>query len=206
MKRLGFEKHLKALSVALFALVLLSLSTNVMLYLQIKLIEEEKDDLSVRLSEIEAEVNDIEFWLSQIQAFVSRDLHVRTIAWDKQDIPAGKKIEGYVANWTVDEQVRIVGIEIWMGNPYDILWEGDTFVMLNNTVNPWNPPPDTVLAHYQFDSHDKSPVPHQRSFGLPYGFLIDAGETLFIYRLFNNFDEEDTYSGDGWIILHYTTE
>ncbi len=186
--------------------MLLSLSANIMLYLQIKLIQEERGFLATRLSEILAEMDNLKLWLSQIEPFPSRDLHVRTIAWDKQLIGPNSMVEGYVANWTMDEQVRIVGIEIWMGNPYDILWEGDTFVMLNNTVGPWNPPPDTVLAHYQFDSHDKSPVPHQKTFPFPHGFHIDEDETLYIYRLFHNFDEKPTNSSDGWVMLYYTRE
>ena len=93
-----------------------------------------------------------------------------------------------------------------MGNPYDVLWEGDTIVTLDRTIDPWNPPPDTELIHYQFDSHDKSSVPHQKSFNLSPGFCIDAGETLYVFRLFNSFDEKDTISGDGWVMFYYTLE
>jgi len=43
-------------------------------------------------------------------------------------------------------------------------------------------------------------------FDLAPGFHVDPGVTLYIYRLFSNFDQKDTDSGDGWITLHYTTE
>ena len=180
-----FENYQKALSIVLLALVLLSMGTNVMLYLQLSNIAQQ---------------------IAQIQASIPETIHTRKITWKRQLILAGTRIEGYVANWTLEEPVRIVRIIVWMGNPYYILWEGDTIVILDNTVDVWNPPPDTVLAHYQFDSHARSPLPHMMSFDLAPGFRVDAGETLYTYRLFNNFDKEDTYSGDGWIMLHYTTE
>lgn len=178
---MGLENYSKTVSIALFALVVLSLSTNVLLYLQVQ-------------------------QLSRIQTSASKTIHVRTLSWGTQPIPAGEKIEGYVSNWTVEKAVKIVYIEVWMGNPYDVLWEGDTFVTLDNTIDLWSPPPDSVLVHYQLDSHDKSPVPHQKSFNLRPGFHIDAGETLYAYRLFNNFDEKATNASDGWVMFYYTLE
>jgi len=81
---------------------------------------------------------------------------------------------------------------------------------MSHTESPWLIATIEIFLYAaiydQFDSHDKSPVPHQRSFVLPYGFLIDAGETLYIYRLFDNFDEKPTNSSDGWVMLYYTTE
>lgn len=66
--------------------------------------------------------------------------------------------------------------------------EGDVIATVNNTVNLENPPEDTVFVHLQSDSHEKSSVPHQRSFDLESGFHVDAGETVYVFRLFNNFD------------------
>ena len=42
-------------------------------------------------------------------------------------------------------------------------------------------------------------------FGFAPGFHVDTGETLYIYRLFNNLDEKDTDFGDRWITHHYIT-
>ena len=43
-------------------------------------------------------------------------------------------------------------------------------------------------------------------FDLTPSFHVDAGETLYIYKLFNNFDEKNTDSGDDWITLLHTTD
>lgn len=197
---MGYEKHVKTLNVALIALVILGLAANVLLYMQVQSVQDERVFLDLRLSEIQARIDDLALRL------VPKTIHVRTISWDRQPIPFNSTIQGYVGSWTAEEALRIVHVEVWMGNPFDVLWEGDVFVMVNNTVNPWNPPPDTVLIHYQFDSHARSPLPHQKSFDLGQGFRIDRGETVYVYRLFNNFDENDTVAGDGWVMLYYTLE
>ena len=134
-----------------------------------------------------------------------KTIHTSTLKWDPTTI-SKIPVEGYVRNWTTTKAIRILQVDVWMGNPYNITWEGDTFVSLNNTADLWDPPADTVLVHYQFDSHAPSALPHQRSFDLQPGFRVDAGETLYVYRLFNNFDEKDTTAGDGWVMLYYTLE
>ena len=196
----------KTLSIALFALIVLGLSTNVLLYLQVQQIQEKRNFLEPKLAELQADLTNVTSQLSETRRSVSKTVHVRTLSWGRQLISAGEKIEGYVGSWIIEKAVKIVHIEVWMGNPYDVLWEGDTFVSLDNTIDLWSPPPDTVLVHYQFDSHEKSPVPHQKSFDLRPGFYIDAGETLYVYRLFNNFDVKATNASDGWVMLYYTWE
>lgn len=173
-----FEKSLRVLGIGLFAVAVLNLSTVVLLYLHVQ--------------------------------SVPRTIHIRTVDWEKQSIPARTRIEGYVANWTLEKDVEILRIAVWMGKPYnpargrDLLWEGDTFVTLSNTIDPWSPPTDMVLSHYQFDSHAPSPLPHIMQFDLPNpGFHIDAGRTLYVFRLFNNFDEDETAAGDGWVMFYY---
>ena len=92
-------------------------------------------------------------------------------------------------------------IAAWMGNPYGVLWEGDIHVTLNNSDPELK---SKLLMHYQFDSHAGSPIPHQRSDDLRPGYLVNKGETIYAHRLFHNLDDEDTESGDGWIIIYYT--
>ena len=203
---MGFEKHLRILDIALTVLVVLSLGTNILLYLQVQSIREERNFLGTKLADLEADIANLTVQLWETQRSASKTIHTRKLVWGRQNIPARTIVEGYVADWTVEEAVRIEYIEVWMGNPYDILWEGDTIVTVNNTIDPWNPPPDTELVHYQFDSHYKSSVPHQKSFDLKSGFHIDAGKTVYVYRLFNHFDEKETESGDGWVMFYYTLE
>lgn len=117
---------------------------------------------------------------------------------------ARARIEKYTAEWFAGKPISVLRLEIWVGNPYDVLWEGDVIVLMSNKKDPWNPPPDLLLAHYQFDSHGGSSIPHQKSFNLEPGFHTDEGETVYIYRLFNSFDEEDTEAGDGWVVFYYT--
>ena len=134
-------------------------------------------------------------------------IHILTVTWGTRPyelIESGEVLKGYMWNWTTASPIRILQVEVWMGNPYNITWEGDVIVTLNNSVDLWYPPiEDAVLVHYQFDSHDSSPIPHFRSFDLRPGFIVPAGETLHIYRLFNNFDEKNVYAGDGWVVFYY---
>jgi hypothetical protein len=57
--------------------------------------------------------------------------------------------------------------------------------------------------HYQFDSHAKSPIPHQLTEDLRPGFPVDKDETIYVHRVFHNIDDEDTVAGDGYIIIYY---
>ncbi len=158
------------------------------------------------LDDLQAEIDQVNLRLVQVLTLSNKTVHTVTLHWDLQPIQSNSRVEGYVKNWTVPEAISILQIDVWMGNPYNLTWEGDVFVTLNTSIDPWNPPIDTVLVHYQFDSHASSPIPHQLSFDLRPGFPIDFGTTLHVYRLFNNFDEKDTEAGDGWVRLYYTTE
>lgn len=167
--------------------------------------------LHPQIQGLEAELN------AANSRFEGQTIHTFTLYWGLEHIPPGSCLGGYVHNWTVPEAIRILQVEVWMGNPFDIKWEGDVIVALNNAVEPsmniggipaprhlWHPTsPDEVLIHYQFDSHAPSPLPHLLPFDLRPGFHVDSGETLHVYRLFNSFDEKETYSGDGWVVFYY---
>ena len=136
----------------------------------------------------------------------NQSVHTLTLHWNRETIPAKSSVQGYVKNYTTSAAIRIIQVDVWMGNPYNITWEGDVFVTINNITDPWNPLIDEVLIHYQFDSHASSSLPHQLSFDLRPGFILDSGKNLHVYRLFNNFDEKGTNAGDGWVRFYYLTE
>ena len=133
-------------------------------------------------------------------------LHTYTIRCNLTYIQSGECIAGYVTYWTVPQTIRVLQADVWMGNPYDIKWEGDIFLTTRGDINPWYPSEDEVIIHYQFDSHAPSPLTHFRMFNLRPGFVVEGGHSLFMYRLFNSFDEKPTNSGDGWIRLYYLYE
>jgi hypothetical protein len=154
--------------------------------------------------------------LKSIPKEAEESIHVLTVCWPQDSfngpapldlIKSEEFLKGYVWNWTTTSPIRILQVEVWMGNPYNITWEGDVIVTLDNTIDLWYPPSrDEVLVHYQFDSHAESGLPHSRSFNLRPGFYVPRGETIHIYRLFHNCDEKDVYAGDGWVVFYYLEE
>jgi hypothetical protein len=94
-----------------------------------------------------------------------------------------------------------------MGNPDNVVWEGDTFVTIGKPNDPWNSSSYTdaiqLLVHYQFDSHAASPIPHQLMFDLTPGFKVISGQTINVYRLFVNTELYTVYAGDAQIIIYY---
>lgn len=193
-------------NIALISLVVLSLSTNVLLYLQLQRLQDRNTALETRLDSLQAEMSNLNSKLSQIQESANKTVHTKTLRWLPQHIDNNSRVEGYIKEWTTNETIRILQVDVWMGNPYNITWEGDVFVTLNNSIDPWDPPTDAVIVHYQFDSHASSPIPHLLSFDIRPGFLVDSGKTLYIYRLFHNFDEKGDNAGDGWVRFYYTIE
>jgi len=100
--------------------------------------------------------------------------------------------------------VLITAVQVWMGNPLGVLWEGDVRVVLNDVGDFHSP--DQVIVHYQFDKHAESPVPHQVWFQIGSensGFRVRAGETLWIWRAFVNLSDDATSAGDGHVIIYY---
>ena len=128
------------------------------------------------------------------------DLHSQVIRWNPTNIAPGIRVGDFVGEWTPTRNVRVIRIQVWMGNPNGVTWEGDTFVVKNRTNLT---APDSLLAHYQFDKHAESPVPHQLTFDLEPGIRVAKGEKLSIWRLFVNTSPQDTTAGDGEVIIYY---
>lgn len=144
---------------------------------------------------------DIWLYIQVEQLKTEESLHTHTLSWDPENIPSNTTISGFVREWAPEKPIKVMQISAWMGNPYGILWEGNIHVTLNRSDPKLE---DQLLIHYQFDSHAGSPIPHQRTEDLRPGFLVNKGETIHVHRVFNNFDDEDAVSGDGWIIVYYT--
>ena len=115
-------------------------------------------------------------------------IHSQLLGYPPAEIPAYTRVEDWVLDWTPKTDVRIIRIQVWMGNPADVMWEGDTFVTIGRPSNPWNSSSYTnaiqLLVHYQFDSHAPSSIPHQVMFDLTPGFKVASGQTINVYRLF----------------------
>ena len=129
------------------------------------------------------------------------DLHSQVISWNPTNIASKDRAEDFVGSqWAPARNIRVMRIQVWMGNPNNVTWEGDTYVVKNRS-NPTAP--DSLLAHYQFDKHAESPIPHQLMFDLEPGFKVSSGEMLSVWRRFVNTSPQDTTAGDGEVIIYY---
>ena len=128
------------------------------------------------------------------------DLHSQVMHWGSTKIAAGGRVGDFVDEWMPSQNVKVVRIQVWMGNPNGVTWEGDTYVVKNRSNLT---APDSLLAHYQFDKHAESPVPHQLTFDLEPGFRVAKGEKLSVWRRFVNTSTQDTTAGDGEVIIYY---
>jgi hypothetical protein len=129
------------------------------------------------------------------------------LAYPPTDISANSRVEDWILEWTPKTDVRIIRIQVWMGNPVNVTWEGDTFVTIGKPSDPWNSSSyiDSIqlLVHYQFDSHAPSPIPHQLMFDLTPGFKVACGQTVNVYRLFVNIEYRTVTAGDVQVIIYY---
>jgi hypothetical protein len=134
-------------------------------------------------------------------------IHSQLLGYPPTYIPANTRVESWVLNWTPATDVRIIRIQVWMGNPTNVTWEGDTFVTIGKPSDPWNSSSYTdaiqLLVHYQFDSHAPSPIPHQVMFDLTPGFKVASGQTINVYRLFVNVESRPVTAGDVQVIIYY---
>jgi hypothetical protein len=99
-----------------------------------------------------------------------------------------------------------MAIQVWMGNPSGTFWEGDVYVTLNDR-GIFNNSTDQVIVHYQLDKHAESSTPHQLLFQIGsdhIGYLVKAGQTIWIWRAFNNISDQTAFAGDGQVIIYYT--
>lgn len=135
-------------------------------------------------------------------------VHTVVLNWPPQQIPANTVISGYVGNWSWSVDAKIVAVQVWMGNPSGTRWEGDVYVTLNDK-GIFNNSTDQVVVHYQLDAHAESSAPHQLMFQIGSGgsgFLVKAGQTIWVYRAFNNVSDHPTTAGDGQVIIYYQAD
>ena len=134
-------------------------------------------------------------------------IHSQLLGYLPTNITANSRVGDWILNWTPTTDVRIVKIQVWMGNPDNVVWEGDTFVTIGKPSDPWNSSSYSgaiqLLVHYQFDSHAPSPIPHQLMFDLTPGFKVASGQTINVYRLFVNTELYTVYAGDVQVIIYY---
>lgn len=144
------------------------------------------------------------FTLFRLSAIPERaGVHTIGLGWPVREIPAGSMASGYVASGKPQVDVVVVAVQVWMGNPLGILWEGDVYVTLNNQGDFQSP--DQVVVHYhQFDKHAESSVPHQLWFQIGdagTGFPVKSGQTVWVWFAFNNISDKTAWSGDGQVII-----
>ena len=136
--------------------------------------------------------------------YKQREVHTLVLNWPLSHVAPYGNVSGYVTNYTWRIDALITAVQVWMGNPSGVFWEGDVYVAMDNIGDFTSP--DQVIVHYQFDKHAESPVPHQLWFEIGLansGFRIRAGQTLWVWRAFNNISGSATTAGDGQVIIYY---
>jgi uncharacterized protein (UPF0333 family) len=152
---------------------------------------------------LQSQNSDIINLLRQAKPYV----HSQLLSYGITSIPAYGNVSGWILDWNTTGDVRVVRIQVWMGNPANVTWEGDTWVTVGKPdnltdSNSYNYPIQ-LLVHYQFDNHAPSSVPHQLMFDLGDGFEVLSGQTINVWRLFNNIEPYTVYSGDVQVIIYY---
>jgi hypothetical protein len=135
------------------------------------------------------------------------EVHTIVLSWQPSEVPARNVTSGYIGSWKPQSDVTIIIVQVWMGNPLGILWEGDVYVTLNNQGDFHSP--DQVIVHYQFDKHAESSAPHQLWFQVGSngsGFVVEAGETVWVWSAFKNISDNQVFAGDGQVIIYYLND
>jgi len=134
-------------------------------------------------------------------------IHSQLLQNSPTNITVNTTLSGWILNWTPTTDVRIIRIQVWMGNPDNVTWEGDTYVTIGEPSSPSNSSSYTdaiqLLVHYQFDSHAPSPIPHQLMFDLTPGFKVTLGQTINVWRAFVNTEPYNVTAGDVQVIIYY---
>jgi uncharacterized coiled-coil protein SlyX len=166
--------------------------------------------LSANVSNLQNQVTSLNSTISLLTSnltSVAPYIHSQLLQNSPTNITANSRVGDWILNWTPTTDIRIIRIQIWMGNPDNVVWEGDTFVTIGKPSDPWNSSSYTnaiqLLVHYQFDSHAPSPIPHQLMFDLTPGFKVASGQTINVYRLFVNTELYTVYAGDVQVIIYY---
>lgn len=226
-------KRSVAVALGIICIILIASFSGAMLYTVTLLNDKNNqiESLNTQISTLNSTISSLNSQVSQINANVSNlqnqvtslnstinlltsnltsvapYIHSQLLGYPPTNVTANSRVEDWVLNWTPTTDVRIVKIQVWMGNPDNVVWEGDTFVTIGKPGNPWNSSSYTdaiqLLVHYQFDSHAPSPMPHQLMFDLTPGFKVASGQTINVYRLFVNTELYTVYAGDVQVIIYY---
>jgi len=181
---------------------------------QISSIDSQISQLNTQISVLNSTISSLNFQISQLNATVLNLLnqsepyiHSQLLQNIPTIITNNSVLSGWILNWTPTTDVRIIRIEVWMGNPDNVVWEGDTYVTIGKPSSPSNSSSynDTIqlLVHYQFDSHAASPIPHQLMFDLTPGFKVASGQAINVWRAFVNTEPYPVIAGDVQVIIYY---
>jgi hypothetical protein len=154
----------------------------------------------------------VEIWFSysQLNSSVSNPPYIHSQLLENEPpmpISGNSSVDDWVLNWTATTDVRIIGIQVWMGNPVNVTWAGDTYVTIGgepsdpSILSSYN---DTVqlLVHLQRYSH-ASTSPSQIMFDFTPGFKATPGQTIYVYRDFVNTEPYNVTAGDVQVIIFY---
>jgi hypothetical protein len=160
--------------------------------------------LNSNVTNLQSQVNNLTRIVNQTEPYV----HSQLLRNYPQNIAANSSIGGWILNWTPTTNIRVIRIQVWMGNPVNVTWEGDTYITISGEPSdPSNPSTynnvTQLLVHYQFDSHAQSNAPTEMMFDLTPGFEVASGQTIYIYRDFVNFEPHNVSGGDVQIIIYY---
>jgi hypothetical protein len=167
--------------------------------------------VGVQVSQLNSTVTNLQNLVNGITSILSQDklyVHSQLLRNHPQEILANSNVGSWVLNWTPTTNIRVIRVQVWMGNPTNVTWEGDTYVTIGGEPSDPSSPSsynDTIqlLVHYQFDSHAPSPIPHQLMFDLTPGFKVASGQTIYVYRDFVNIEPYNVTSGDVQVIIYY---
>jgi outer membrane murein-binding lipoprotein Lpp len=167
--------------------------------------------ISCQISQLNSNVTNLQSQVNNLTRIVNQTepyIHSQLLHYPPVNISALSSVGGWILNWTPPTDIRVIRIQVWMGNPINVTWEGDTYITIGGEPSdPSNPSTynnvTQLLVHYQFDSHAPSPIPHQLMFDLTPGFKVASGQTINVYRDFVNIEPYTVYSGDVQVIIYY---
>jgi len=190
-------------AIALGIICIILIAGMVEIWLLISSLNSQVSQLSINVKNLQNQVDNLTSILNLDEPYA----HSQLLAYPTVNIDANNSTSGWILDWTPTTDIRIIRIQVWMGNPTNVTWEGDTYVTIGKPSDPWNSSSYTdaiqILVHYQFDSHAPSPIPHQVMFDLTPGFKVASGQTINVYRLFVNTESYNVTAGDVQVIIYY---
>jgi len=193
----------RSVAIALGIICIILIAGMVEIWLLISSLNSQVSQLSINVKNLQNQVDNLTSILNLDEPYA----HSQLLAYPTVNIDANNSTSGWILDWTPTTEIRIIRIQVWMGNPTNVTWEGDTYVTIGKPSSPANSSSYTdsiqLLVHYQFDSHAPSPIPHQLMFDLTPGFKVASGQTINVYRLFVNTESYNVTAGDVQVIIYY---